>query len=90
MICTVHTTSVAIHDCMTALTSNLQMLGLRKRWNEDTTEAALRPRTHSALNSVSPQDAAIIAALRKEVEDLKSQIKQTKSSEVCDMGSCGM
>ena len=46
--------------------------------------------TYSALNSVSPQDAAIIAALRKEVEDLKSQIKQTKSSEVCDMGSCGM
>jgi len=76
--------------CVTALNSHLQMLGLRKRWNEDTTEAALRPRTHSALNSVSPQDAAIIAALRKEVEDLKSQIKQTKNSEVCNMGSCGM
>ena len=68
---------------MTALNSNLQMLGLRKRWNEDTTEAALRPHTHSALNSVSPQDAAIIAALRKEGEGLKSQIKQTKRSKGC-------
>ena len=90
LIYTVHTTNAAIHDCVTAFNSHLQMLSLRKRWNEDTTEAALRPRTHSALNSVSPQDGAIIAALRKEVEDLKSQIKQTKSSEVCNMGSCGM
>ena len=61
---------------------HLQMLGLRKRWNEDTTEAALRPRTHSAMDSVAPGDAATIAALRKELQELKSQLNQTRSAEV--------
>ena len=60
------------------------MLGLRKRWNEDTTEAALRPRTASAMDSATPGEAAIIAALRKELKDLKSQMNQAKSAEVCD------
>ena len=77
-----HDSPCTVHACPMASHFNLQMLGLRKRWNEDTTEAALRPRTFSAMSTVTPGDAAIIAALQKELEELKSQMNQTKSAEV--------
>ena len=68
---------------------HLQMLGLRKRWNEDTAEAALRPRSVSTSESVMPAShVATIAALQKEVEGLKSQLSRTKSTEVSICMTC--